>query len=87
MLLPRIEDRHTGWMAFAIRDCDKVTQATEFLMHSATGGPTPNYRVVSFNPYTCEILLDRLRYAGMLGFVGNATLCMGPRRPSTEWSE
>ena len=67
----RIEDSHAGWIAFALRDFDKPTQATELLMRAATGGPTPNYRVVSFNPYTGEILLDRLRYAGLPGLLSN----------------
>ena len=67
----RIENSHPGWIAFALRNFDKHTQATELLMRPATGGATPNYRVVSFNPYTGEVLLDRLRYAGLLGLLSN----------------
>ncbi len=67
----RIEGTRPGWIAFALRDFDKPTRATDLLMRPATGGPTPNYRVISFNPYTGEILLDRLRYAGLLGFLSN----------------
>jgi uncharacterized iron-regulated membrane protein len=40
-------------------------------MRPAADASTPNYRMVSFNPYTGEVLLDRLRYAGVLGFLSN----------------
>jgi uncharacterized iron-regulated membrane protein len=62
---------HPGWQAFALQNFDKPTQATDLLLRRTTGGPSPNYRVVSFNPYTGQVLLDRLRYAGLLGFLSN----------------
>jgi len=62
---------HPGWQAFALQNFEKPTQATDLLLRRVTGPPTPNYRVVSFNPYTGQVLLDRLRYAGPLGFLSN----------------
>lgn len=62
---------HPGYQAFALENFDKPTQATDLLLRRVAGPPTPNYRVVSFNPYTGQILLDRLRYAGLLGFLSN----------------
>ncbi len=66
-----IEASHPGWQAFALQNPDHPTQATDLLLRRTTGAPTPNYRVVSFNPYTGQVLLDRLRYAGLLGFLSN----------------
>jgi uncharacterized iron-regulated membrane protein len=62
---------HPGYQAFALQNLDHPTQATDLLLRRITGPPTPNYRVVSFNPYTGQVLLDRLRYAGPLGFLSN----------------
>jgi uncharacterized iron-regulated membrane protein len=71
-----IESSHPGWTAFALQNFapqnpDHPTQATDLLLRRTTGAPTPNYRIVSFNPYTGQVLLDRLRYAGLLGFLSN----------------
>jgi uncharacterized iron-regulated membrane protein len=62
---------HPGYQAFALQNFDKPTQATDLLLRRVNGAPTPNYRVVSFNPYNGQVLLDRLRYAGLLGFLSN----------------
>ncbi|MGA3048962.1 MAG: PepSY-associated TM helix domain-containing protein [Terracidiphilus sp.] len=67
----RIKSAHPGWIAFALRNFEEPAGATDLLMRPASGESTPNYRVVSFNPYTGEILFDRLRYAGVLGFLSN----------------
>lgn len=67
----RIKTAHPGWIAFALRNFEDPAGATDLLMRPASGKSTPNYRIVSFNPYTGEILLDRLRYAGALGFLSN----------------
>jgi uncharacterized iron-regulated membrane protein len=67
----RIEFTHPGWIAFALLNFDRGEHATDLLMRSASGASTPNYRVVSFDPYTGKVLLDRLRYAGVLGFLSN----------------
>jgi uncharacterized iron-regulated membrane protein len=66
----KIESSHPEWKAFALRNFDSA-QAVDVLMRPATGESTPNYRVVSINPYTGEVLLDRLRYAGFLNFMSN----------------
>jgi uncharacterized iron-regulated membrane protein len=67
----RIQSAHPGWIAFALRDFDQREQATTVLLRATAGEQTPNYRMVSFNPYTGEVLFDRLRYAGMLGWMSN----------------
>jgi uncharacterized iron-regulated membrane protein len=67
----RIQASHPDWIAFALTDFDRGEHATDLLMRPVSGASTPNYRVVSFNPYTGEVLRDRLRYAGILGFLSN----------------
>ena len=67
----QIKTVHPGWIAFALRNFEDPTGATDLLMRPASGENTPNYRIVSFNPYTGEILLDRLRFTGALGFLSN----------------
>jgi uncharacterized iron-regulated membrane protein len=67
----QIKTTHSDWIAFALRNFDDPGLATDLLMRPASGKSTPNYRVVSFNPYTGEVLLDRLRYAGALGILSN----------------
>jgi uncharacterized iron-regulated membrane protein len=67
----RIQSARPNWIAFALRDFDQRDQATTVLLRAATGKETPNYRMVSFNPYTGKVLFDRLRYAGMLGWMSN----------------
>jgi uncharacterized iron-regulated membrane protein len=66
-----IQLERPGWIPFALQTFDQRGQATTLLMRAATGKATPNYRVVSFNPYTGQVLLDRLRYAGLLGWMSN----------------
>jgi uncharacterized iron-regulated membrane protein len=67
----RIQSARPNWIAFALRDFDQPGQAATVLLRAATGKETPNYRMVSFNPYTGEVLFDRLRYAGTLGWMSN----------------
>jgi uncharacterized iron-regulated membrane protein len=67
----RIEAERPGWRPFALRDFSQPGQATTVLMQRMNAAPTPNYRMVSFNPYTGQVLQDRLRYAGWLGLMGN----------------
>jgi uncharacterized iron-regulated membrane protein len=67
----RIKSAHPDWIVFALRNFEDPAGTTDLLMRPASGESTPNYRIVSFNPYTGEILFDRLRYAGVLGFLSN----------------
>jgi uncharacterized iron-regulated membrane protein len=67
----RIQSTRPDWVGFALLNIENREQATDLLMRPATGASTPNYRVVSFNPYTGEVLLDQFRYAGILGFLSN----------------
>ena len=67
----RIEAERPGWRAFALRDFSAHRQATTVLMRRLGAAPTPNYRMVAFNPYTGQVMQDRLRYAGWLGLMGN----------------
>jgi uncharacterized iron-regulated membrane protein len=66
----QIEAARPQWTAFALRNFEGPG-AADLLMRPTTGALTPNYRVVSFNPYTGQVLLDRLRYEGVLGFLDN----------------
>jgi uncharacterized iron-regulated membrane protein len=66
----QIEATHPTWIAFALRNFEGP-EAADLLMRPAAGALTPNYRIVSFNPYTGQVFLDRLRYDGMLGFLDN----------------
>ena len=65
----RIEAARPGWKAFALEDFAKPNQATTVLLYLAGAARTPNYRMVSFNPVTGEVLLDRMRYDGVLGWL------------------
>lgn len=67
----RIQSARPGWTVFAMQDFAQPEQATTVLMRSITAKSTPNYRMVSFNPYTGQVLFDRLRYAGILGWLSN----------------
>ncbi|MGA7156150.1 MAG: PepSY-associated TM helix domain-containing protein [Acidobacteriaceae bacterium] len=66
-----IEAIRPGWTAFGLEDLNQPTEATTLLLRRTHGAPTPNYRVVAFNPYTGQILSDAPRYAGLLGFLTN----------------
>jgi len=66
-----IESRRPGWVASGLMDFGKTSEATTVLMRRKTGAPESNYRMVSFNPYTGAVLLDRMRYDGVLGWISN----------------
>ena len=65
----RIQSARPGWTVFALEDFAQPEQATTALLRSAKA--TPNYRMVSFNPHTGQVLFDRLRYAGIMGWLSN----------------
>jgi uncharacterized iron-regulated membrane protein len=67
----RIQGARPGWVVFALRDFNTAGQATTAMMRPAEGKLSANYRQVSFNPFTGEVLLDRLRYGGWLGWMAN----------------
>lgn len=67
----RIQSARPGWSVFAMEDFAQSEQATTVLMRSTTAKATPNYRMVSFNPHTGQVLFDRLRYAGFMGWLSN----------------
>ena len=66
-----IQTARGGWVVFALRDFSVRGQAATALMRPRVGTFSANYRQVSFNPYTGEVLLDRLRYGGWLGWLAN----------------
>jgi len=66
-----IQVARPGWVVFALRDFNTHGQATTALMRPKAGRLSANYRQVSFNPYTGEVLVDRLRYGGWLGWLAN----------------
>jgi uncharacterized iron-regulated membrane protein len=67
----RIQSARPGWVVFALRDFNTSGQATTALMRPVAGKFSANYGQVYFNPYTGEVLLDRLRYGGWLGWLAN----------------
>jgi uncharacterized iron-regulated membrane protein len=67
----RIEAVRPGWRAFSLLNLDRPDQAVTLLMTSLHGSPTLNFRIVYFNPRTGEVLLDRMRYDGLLGWTIN----------------
>jgi uncharacterized iron-regulated membrane protein len=69
--IQHIQTARPHWTAFALRDFSDRQQAFTVLMRHDSSPLSPNYRQVSFNPYSGEVLLDRLRYAGWLGWLGN----------------
>jgi uncharacterized iron-regulated membrane protein len=66
-----IEAARPGWKAFALEDFAKPHRATTVLLHLVDVASTPNYRMISFNPATGEVLFDRMRYDGVLGWLDN----------------
>jgi uncharacterized iron-regulated membrane protein len=67
----RIQSVRPGWTVFALVDFDHPEQAASAYLRATSGKGTPNFRVVSFDPKTGQVLLDRLRYAGLLGWLNN----------------
>ncbi|HEY1743092.1 MAG TPA: PepSY-associated TM helix domain-containing protein [Granulicella sp.] len=67
----RVQSARPGWAVFAMEDFAQPELATTVLMRSTTAKPTPNYRMVSFDPHTGQVLFDRLRYAGFMGWLSN----------------
>jgi uncharacterized iron-regulated membrane protein len=66
-----IEAARPGFTGVGLRDFDRRDRAATLLMRPTHGAPTSDYRLVSFNPYTGRVLLDRQRYAGVLGWLTN----------------
>jgi uncharacterized iron-regulated membrane protein len=66
----QIEVARPQWTAFALSNFEGP-DAAELLMRRSAGALSPDYRIVSFSPYTGRVLLDRLRYDGVLGFLSN----------------
>jgi uncharacterized iron-regulated membrane protein len=69
--IDQIQASRRDWVIFAIRDFNTPGQATTAMMRPAIGKLSANYRQVYFNPFTGEVLLDRLRYGGWLGWLAN----------------
>jgi uncharacterized iron-regulated membrane protein len=76
----RIQRERPGWVVFALRDFNTPGLATTALMRPSNGELSANYRQVTFNPYSGQVLLDRLRYGGWLGWMANLHeyLLVGP---------
>ncbi len=67
----RVERDRPGWRVASLRDFSKSTEATTLLLRRTGGGLDANYRAVSINPYTGEVLADTMRFAGVLGWLSN----------------
>ncbi len=66
-----VEAARPGWRVASVRDFDKPAEATTLLLRPAQGVLDANYRMVSVNPYTGAVLADRMRFAGVLGWLSN----------------
>jgi uncharacterized iron-regulated membrane protein len=60
-----------GWRAVGLEDFDKVDCAASLLLQKDHGARSSNYRMVVFDPYTGKVLLDHMRYSGVLGWIMN----------------
>ena len=65
------EAARPGWRVASVRDFDKPDEATTLLLRPMRGVLDANYRTVSVNPYTGAVLADRMRFAGVLGWLSN----------------
>ena len=73
-----VEQGRPGWRVASLKDFVPAQPLT--LLLRPAGGTLPlNYRIVTVQPYTGQVLADRLRFAGVLGFLGNLHfyLCAG----------
>lgn len=61
-----IEKERPGWRASGLEDMNEAGKAPLLFMQSPRRGA--NYRSVRFNPYTGQVLLDRERNSGIIGF-------------------
>ncbi len=66
-----VEAGRPGWRVSSVRDFDKPAEATTLLLRPAEGPLEANYRIVSVDPYTGAVLADRMRFAGVLGWLSN----------------
>ncbi|HXE12695.1 MAG TPA: PepSY-associated TM helix domain-containing protein [Bryobacteraceae bacterium] len=60
-----------GWRASGLEDFDKADRAVSLLLQKENAPRSSNYRMVAFDPYTGKVLLDRMRYSGVLGWITN----------------
>lgn len=60
-----------GWRAAGLEDFGKADHATSLLLQKENEQRSSNYRRVAFDPYTGKVLLDRMRYSGVLGWITN----------------
>ncbi len=60
-----------GWLVSSLLGIREENQATTLLLRRSSGELNANYRAVSVNPYTGEVLADRMRFAGTLGWLTN----------------
>jgi uncharacterized iron-regulated membrane protein len=66
-----IEMARPGWYVSGLKDFESTGVATTALMGRMGDKPTANYRAVSFSPYTGEVLLDQMRFDGVIGWISN----------------
>jgi uncharacterized iron-regulated membrane protein len=68
-ILTNVRVTHPGWLAVGLRDIDRNDRATMIVMSPMNDPTTTNLRYVYVDPNTGRILLDRLRYDSVLGWV------------------
>ena len=66
-----MERDRPGWVVSSLKDFSDPTQATTLLLHRTGTALEANYRAVSVNPYTGQVLADKMRFAGVLGWLTN----------------
>jgi uncharacterized iron-regulated membrane protein len=64
-----IELQRPGWRGIGMEGFSDPGHAAMLLMQTTPA--TANYRMVSFNPYTGQVVLDRMRLSGFLGVATN----------------
>ncbi|AFL89283.1 putative iron-regulated membrane protein [Terriglobus roseus DSM 18391] len=67
----RIERDRSGWMSVGLRDFQSQDHAAMLLMRLTANPASTNIRYVYFNPYTGQVVLDRMRYDNLLGWMTN----------------
>ncbi len=69
--IQRVEHDRPGWVVSSLEDFNEPTHATTLLLRRSGTALDANYRAVSINPYSGEVLDDKMRFGGVLGWLCN----------------
>ncbi|MDE1178184.1 MAG: PepSY-associated TM helix domain-containing protein [Edaphobacter sp.] len=70
-MVHRIEADRPGWRVSGLQHFDEGNVPVTALMGRRGAPPTPNYRAVIFDRNSGQILRDRMRFDGVLGWITN----------------